>query len=73
MKNCLKCEKECTYAAVSVAGKTVCIDCWNRGVVDIKALEESVTPILENKTPTDNERLLGEAVLALLIVIRKLV
>lgn len=72
MKYCLKCEKTCTYACVSVAGKTVCIDCWNRGVVDIKVLEESVTPILDNKTPTENERLLGEAVLALLIAVRKL-
>ena len=73
MKYCLKCRKECSFlAATEVAGKVICLECWNMGTVNIKALESAVTPILENKTPTENERLLGEAVLALLIVIRKL-
>jgi hypothetical protein len=39
--------------------------------VNVKALEDVVAPLLENKAPSETERILGEAVLALLIVIRK--
>lgn len=70
---CLKCFKECSFlSATEGAGKIICLECWDTGSVDISMLEQVVTPILENRAPTTNERILGEAVLALLIVIRKM-